>query len=870
MRRNKMIRAFSAILSAAMLFSCTPDPGAPSAESRDSSDVSPGGAWTAKETVNFGGKNYDIAGSNHAPVSPGIYYFDRSEGAVSAPKQSGDYTDCAVCGGVICAIYKNRPAVIPECGFVVRVFGSGFEREPEIGDSMRYSLKNPPYTPERYVKIGGINIPVGYKNVVRIDENTGFVFDSGWYNSTTKSNRHGTEIAVDASGTVVEINPSGTDDSGDTFIPEGGFVLAAGQGSSVEYSLKDVKIGDKAEYIEEKHLYTLQKFTVGSKKADGSRADDSLLYLSGDDYKSTPAGNGTDVIIGADGRITAVLKNTAGSNAIPEGGHAVCASGKFASALANAGREGDICVLNGAKTLCFITNPEVIAKRYGAELEDLNADYLNAVGELRNIDYRAAAADIISAKNALERSKSDPTALLSLGEALDSLATSLIPCVIAGERAAWVTLGELDYSGNPYLHYYDDESVKRTVAYAEKLNLNTLIIDNLASGYTVYSSEIAGLVKSPVLGDFDLIASFSKACAEKNIRLIVMVSALMSVSAATDYPDEHYINLYSDCVIRSKKGATVDSYGAKALDPSRPEVRKLVTDMVTEIAENYPGLYGIQTDYIRYPLPIYYQKANYEDFGYDSPAAESFKKRFGIDPEELGIDDKLWPEWCAARREVITSLAKEISGAIRAVDPDISVSFTCFSDYNDRQLYVYQEPEKWAQSGIADAIYPMIYQSDTESQLKYALQIAEAAGSARVVLGVGTYVRASEKSMAEQLYMPYELGYYGASTFTLRYIATCGYNGVYEKAYRFPAEPEGAKAALGFLLDRYAKLTYIFPSDAGLKSLIDVLEKTVPEQISVQELKELLETLSEGCEFGDEKLKTAFEHDLNYAKGLLK
>ena len=91
-----------------------------------------------------------------------------------------------------------------------------------------------------------------------------------------------------------------------------------------------------------------------------------------------------------------------------------------------------------------------------------------------------------------------------------------------------------------------------------------------------------------------------------------------------------------------------------------------------------------------------------------------------------------------------------------------------------------------------------------------------------------------------------------------------------EKAYRFPAEPEGAKAALGFLLDRYAKLTYIFPSDAGLKNLIDVLEKTAPEQISVQELKELLETLSEGCEFGDEKLKTAFEHDLNYAIRLLK
>ena len=58
-----------------------------------------------------------------------------------------------------------------------------------------------------------------------------------------------------------------------------------------------------------------------------------------------------------------------------------------------------------------------------------------------------------------------------------------------------------------------------------------------------------------------------------------------------------------------------------------------------------------------------------------------------------------------------------------------------------------------------------------------------------MVVGVGTYVRATVESMYEQLVMPAASLCAGSANFTLRYISVCGYDKAVRESFRTPAQP---------------------------------------------------------------------------------
>ena len=799
-------------------------------------------------TFHYGGTDYAIP-ENHISQDNGEdgYFFFAGKNvmqtdlAPGAPEGSGPYTDLAVCNGVLCAVYENEPAVLPETGYVLRVRNAELKKEPEPGITIRTSLYTGTYLPEEYVVIGGKAVEVRYHNEVRTDDNAGFLFDENWYTSTTFSNIWGTEVAVDQNGTIVEVRPGGTEESGNTHVPDGGYVLAVGVGSTYESFLSGATVGNPAEHVSEKHLYTVQKFTFFRTEVPDTQATGDSLYLSADDYETTPAFSfsGTEVLINADGTVRRVIANSQGGNPIPEGGKAFCVWGNNAEQLANVVHTGDLCVQTAAKMIAFLRTPQTLQKSLTARLKQAKDDVYKAKFDYLFVDYKKADELYAAAEEALKQAAGKNLAkqLLSNWDLLDELDAELVPSLPFGERAAWVTVGEIDSEGNPYLHYKDDESVQRSVEYAKRLNLTTLIIDPLASGYAVYPSSVRGILPHPELGSFDVVQSFAAACEDAGIELVVMPCALLSVSASTVYPKEHYVNLYESKRLKTQKGRTVDGYGAIAMDPSDPVIRKMITDMVTELLTGYPEIDGIQMDYIRYPLPVYYQAENYEDFGYSSPASEAFKKEYKADPATLKITDAKWEAWCDWRSSVITSFAEEISTAARAVKPDVRMSFTCFADAGDRKNYVYQQPEVWAEKKIADAIYPMIYQATTEEQLRYAKGFEEISKNADIVLGIGAYVRATEQSMIEQLDMPRYMEFYGASVFTLRYICVCGYNNVFKATYRNPVIKTEAERD-EVILNRLDGLIYLHP-DEPLESLRDRVSElaALPYESIVEELE---------------------------------
>ena len=824
--------------------------------SEESSEETPMGTT---ETVKLGKQDKQtVQGINQAPTVPGIYvYTDPAFDLTLA----GEYTDVAAVNQTVVQI--GKVPYVPEDGFVVRYYGCN-PGEVSLGDTARFSGGMPIQQGEWFVTFGEeLSVRVGYTNTTRTEEAIGFLFDSGWYSDTTCSNIWGTEIAVE-NGVVVEINPSGSETSGNTKIPENGYVLAVGAGSSYESQiLRKVKVGDQATYTRRTVTYAAEKLEVGTvNEQPGDVLPGVFTYTQ---YKRTPfRERSTEILVDSKGVIVEILTESSGGTDIPRGGMAVFAQGTWGKTLASRAKKGMTCLLKN-KVLLLLETPESFARRLEEEMLAAEEAYQAMAASLAHISYKEADAALGEAKAALEALKASFTreALLTAEERVKQAQLLCVPSLTLQNREAWVTVGELNYDGSPLLHYTNEETVRWAVEYAKSVGLNTLIVDNTAYGWAAYPSEIPGMVMHPDLEGFDVLEAFSRICKEEGLRLIVMVNGFSSAIASVEYPKEHYVNLYGAHLMTSKKGNQVDASGGKTLEPSYAEVQAFNLEVARELVTKY-DLYGIQVDYIRYPLPIYYQAHNYEDFGYECPASEGFAQQYGADPKTLGINDPLWADWCAYRRDVISGYAKAFYETVKEASPAVEVSFTCFAEYTDRQKYVYQDVEKWAAEGYADVIYPMIYGNTTEYQLGYAQQIHPVTEDAHVVLGVGYYVRASHDSILEQNYMSYAVDAIGVSGFTLRYMSYCGYNDALAQAFRNPATPKGtaqtAEACKQFLISRVESLSYLREGLADLQTAIASAEATA----------EGLKKAFEGFTHENEAVQTALEKDLAYVLRFLK
>ena len=861
-----LLLSLVAALTAPLLVACTSQTD-PAVSQEESSGEPSGPAEPAEPiTLKLGEQSYTVQAVNRTPSEAGVYLYDRSVG-VCAEAPEGDFTDYVVVGGiVVLAGEANTPVILPEEGYAVRFFRTSPTEVPAVGTAATCSEKFGESLPARYVRFGDAVIEVGYYNTARTGESTGFLFNEGWYSAYTWSNIYGTEVAVQ-DGKVVAINRSGSETAGSTFIPEGGYVLSVQQGTTQERQLAKLEVGDDAELVEREPLYSVNKSVCAG--IDRSRpSSGSVIYTSG----ATPEGTAlTEITVEADGRISTIVTGSTGGTEIPEGGFVISSVGDIAPIIARRAKEGDLASYTGS-TLYLISTPDTYADRASAELAALREVYDADAKALAHVDYRAADEALKALEEALSPAPDVATRasrLEGVAALLKTCRDAVIPCLTVQNRAAWVTVGEMFTDDSILLHYSDEAGVRRAVQYAKRVGLNTLIIDNAVGAYAAYPSKLEGMVQLPELNGFDVVQAFSDACKEEGIRLVVMICGLASTVSTHNYPANHYINLLSDYRLVSKKGNIIDASTTTSLDPSWPEVRAFQCEVVKELVETY-DIDGIQIDYIRYPLPVYYQGPGYEDFGYRSPASEAFQAEYGVDPAALSITDVRWADWCAYRRDVITGYARQLSQAVKAADETVEISYTCFADYNDRQIYVYQDVEKWAEEGFADAIYPMIYGDNTEYQRHYAEETQPVAEFTGYMLGVGTYVRASHQSMIEQLYMPFAFSSDGAAIFTLRYISTCGYDETVCRAFHLPATParkgtETVTACVNFLADRAEALAYLYPNESKLSALAETLRSTS----SLPDAETLKATVEANLP-SDSVLREALQADLAYALRFMK
>lgn len=768
----------SLTLAVPLLFSCANESGNTSEESEISEQT------PMEIEITIDKNKYPALEMTADDGREGILVFRNDAGKTVTPSGSSSFFDAVVIDGAICAVYpKGYAAAMPESGVILRFRG---DYEDISTASSVSGLELPQYLPASYVEFEIGNIGFRHKNILRGATGDVYYYDDRWYAASTQTGE-GIEIAVSADGVIAEINRAGN-----TYIPDGGYVLSmndAGSGASVALKLS---VGMNARLVERELLYTAERYIYLGKNR--SRPDSGIVIYTREKYDETPEGDGfyTEITVDSDGRISDIITSTRGGKTpIPENGFVISATGTPSAVLSSSAKLYMHASYDGTRFLRLTDDPTAIYHRLCETRSEYTERYDEAVAAFSPIDYEEIDKLFAQTENTYDEHASADDAVKNIAllrTSLKAISKLLYPSVTVGDRTAWVTVGELDYANNIFVHYKNDKDVEHAVKYASSIGLNTLIVDNAASGYPVYPSEVEGTVMLELLNGFDIIESFSRHCKEEGIRLIVMMSAYPVASGNRTYHENHFMSTMKDKYLKSNKGKTSDAWGTVTLDPSDREVRDFQLAIARELAEKY-DIFGIQADYNRYPLPVYYQEPNYEDFGYFSDASESFKAEYGVDPATISISHPLWGDWCAWRRNVITTFSKEFYTTIKSANPNINVSFTCFADYNDRQLYVYQDVEIWAKEGFADAIYPMIYAATTEDEIKYTKQNLPICEYADVVIGLGTYVSATQKSMCEQMCLPLDYALAGSSNFTLRYISICGYDESTRNVFRDPAVP---------------------------------------------------------------------------------
>lgn len=159
------------------------------------------------------------------------------------------------------------------------------------------------------------------------------------------------------------------------------------------------------------------------------------------------------------------------------------------------------------------------------------------------------------------------------------------------------------------------------------------------------------------------------------------------------------------------------------LDPGLPEVRDYLSDLISELVENY-DVDGINLDYIRYPGKDFDDDFSFNIYGKGLPRDEF-------------------------RRQNINSLIKEIYRKVKELRPEIKVGASPIGVYrrlkgmNSWESYsdLYQDSYQWLKNKIVDYLSPQIYWSINENPSFEILSKdwIENSNGRNIVLGIGAY-----------------------------------------------------------------------------------------------------------------------------------
>jgi uncharacterized lipoprotein YddW (UPF0748 family) len=329
------------------------------------------------------------------------------------------------------------------------------------------------------------------------------------------------------------------------------------------------------------------------------------------------------------------------------------------------------------------------------------------------VQYRDAAQQARKTLNdlpAMIKAGKDEEARTAWKAALDKLWANYPASQLAAlpeVRAIWLDRGTLVKAGS-------EDGLRIIFDRLAKAGINTVFLETVNAGYTVYPSKVAP--QQNPLTRWDPLRAGVKLAHERNMELHAWCWMFATgnqrhnviLNQPKSFPGP-VLAAYPDMAMTDRKGGLLDKHETW-LDPANNKARDYLKRVLKEIVTEY-DVDGVQLDYIRYPFQ---KKAS---FGYSPTARSRFQQLTGVDPIDIDSTKdyslaKLWREF---KVNQVTSFVSEVSQELRQAKPRIIISAAVFPiERTQRLSFIQQDWETWAEQGMIDMLVPMTYSLETK------------------------------------------------------------------------------------------------------------------------------------------------------------
>ena len=158
-------------------------------------------------------------------------------------------------------------------------------------------------------------------------------------------------------------------------------------------------------------------------------------------------------------------------------------------------------------------------------------------------------------------------------------------------------------------------AVEAAVQKIYNAGINTIFLETVFNGYTIFPVTYDGTYLNPDYNGFDVLQAYVDACHSRGMQLHCWVESFFIGMAWEDAGGPVY-KTYKDkgWLLTDKEGNNYEEtmYGPMYfLNPARPECRDWIVNLYAKFVSKY-DVDGIQLDYCRYP-----EKTASKDYGFD-------------------------------------------------------------------------------------------------------------------------------------------------------------------------------------------------------------------------------------------------------------
>ena len=298
------------------------------------------------------------------------------------------------------------------------------------------------------------------------------------------------------------------------------------------------------------------------------------------------------------------------------------------------------------------------------------------------------------------------------------------------------------------------EQVEAAVQKLADTGINTIFLETVFNGFTIFPVEYDATYQNPDYNGFDVLQAYIDACHSRGMQLHAWVESFFIGMQRVRSGGPVY-KAHKDWLLTDRDGNNWEDtmYGRMYfLNPARPECREWIVGLYEILVKNY-DIDGIQLDYVRYP-----EKTKDKDYGFDEYTVKAFMEEKGYDPREVKPNSFEADVFAYYKQCQVTEYVKACSTRLRAIKPDLIISLSVYPFFTDGIKNFMQSAELWMEKGYGDLLVPMAYYENMVKNLtKDAIKVAGDSAK-NTVIGISTQNGFTVDSVVKQTQQVLEQG----------------------------------------------------------------------------------------------------------------